>query len=218
MNKPKVSVIIPTFNQEKYLGRCLRSLMDQSMNRVDYEIIVVNDGSKDKTKFAANLFKEEIKLINNKRNMGLPYSINKGILSAKGRYVVRVDSDDYVNKEFLNIPYNFLSSNEEIDAISCDYFLVDDKEKVIKRENSNKKPIGCGIMFRVEQLLELGLYDNKFLVHEDIDLRYRFLKKFKIHRIPLPLYRYRKHEKNITNNLLKMKKHFRQFKKKHKIK
>ena len=218
MNKPKVSVIIPTFNQEKYLGRCLRSLMDQSMNRVDYEIIVVNDGSKDKTKFAANLFKEEIKLINNKRNMGLPYSINKGILSAKGRYVVRVDSDDYVNKEFLNIPYNFLSSNEEIDAISCDYFLVDDKEKVIKRENSNRKPIGCGIMFRLEQLLELGLYDNKLLVHEDKDLRYRFLKKFKIYRIPLPLYRYRKHEKNITNNLLKMKKHFRQFKKKHKIK
>ncbi len=218
MNKPKVSVIIPTFNQEKYLGRCLRSLMDQSMKRMDYEIIVVNDGSKDKTKFAANLFKEEIKLINNKKNMGLPYSINKGILSAKGRYVVRVDSDDYVNKEFLNIPYNFLSSNEELDAISCDYLLVDDKEKVIKRENSNKKPIGCGIMFRLEQLLELGLYDNKFLVHEDKDLRYRFLKKFKIYRIPLPLYRYRKHEKNITNNLLKMKKHFKQFKIKHKIK
>ena len=213
MNKPKISVIIPTFNQEKYLGRCLRSLMDQSINRVDYEIIVVNDGSQDKTKFAANLFKEEIKLINNKKNMGLPYSINKGILSAKGRYVVRVDSDDYVNKEFLNIPYNFLSNNEEIDAISCDYFLVDDKERVIKRENSNKKPIGCGIMFRLEQLLELGLYDNKLLVHEDKDLRYRFLKKFKIYRIPLPLYRYRKHEKNITNNLFKMKKHFRQFKK-----
>ena len=116
------------------------------MDRSDYEIIVVNDGSKDKTKFAANLFKEEIKLINNKKNMGLPYSINKGILSAKGRFVVRVDSDDYVNKEFLNIPYNFLSSNVEIDAVSCDYLIVDDKEKVIKRENSNKKPIGCGIM------------------------------------------------------------------------
>lgn len=218
MKKPKISVIIPTYNQEKYLGRCLRSLMDQSMNRKDYEIIVVNDGSVDKTKFAANLFKEEICLINNKKNMGLPYSINKGILSAKGRFVVRVDSDDYVNKEFLNIPYNFLSSNLDLDAVSCDYFLVDDSEKVIKRENSNKKPIGCGIMFRLEHLLDLGLYDNKFLVHEDKDLRYRFLKKYKIFRIPLPLYRYRKHRKNITNNKLKMKKHLRQFKKKHKIK
>ena len=65
---------------------------------------------------------------------------------------------------------------------------------------------------------ELGLYDKKFLVHEDKDLRYRFLKKFKIYRIPLPLYRYRKHQKNITNNLSKMKKHLKQFKKKHKIK
>ena len=218
MNKPIVSVIIPTFNQEKYLGRCLRSLMNQSMHRPDYEIIVVNDGSKDKTKFAANLFIKKIKLINNKKNMGLPYSINKGILSAKGRFVVRVDSDDYVNKEFLNIPYNFLTSNVEIDAVSCDYLIVDDKEKVIKRENSNKKPIGCGIMFRLEHLLDLGLYDKKFLVHEDKDLRYRFLKKFKIYRVPLPLYRYRKHQKNITNNLSKMKKHLKQFKKKHKIK
>ncbi len=218
MKKPKISVIIPTYNQEKYLGRCLRSLMDQSINRSDYEIIVVNDGSQDKTKFAANLFKEEINLVNNKKNRGLPYSINKGILAAKGRFIVRVDSDDYVNREFLNIPFNFLASNPEIDAVACDYYLVDDKENIIKRENSAKKPIGCGIMFRIEQLLDLGLYDNKLLVHEDKDLRFRFLKKYKIFRIPLPLYRYRKHNKNITNNKASMKKHYKQFKRKHKLK
>ena len=218
MKKPKISVIIPTYNQEKYLGRCLRSLMDQSINRSDYEIIVVNDGSQDKTKFAANLFKEEINLVNNKKNRGLPYSINKGILAAKGRFIVRVDSDDYVNREFLNIPFNFLASNPEIDAVACDYYLVDDKENIIKRENSAKKPIGCGIMFRIEQLLDLGLYDNKLLVHEDKDLRFRFLKKYKIFRIPLPLYRYRKHTKNITNNKASMKKHYKQFKRKHKLK
>ena len=50
MIKPIISVIVPTFNQEKYLGRCLRSLIDQSLKRTDYEIIVVNDGSSDKTK------------------------------------------------------------------------------------------------------------------------------------------------------------------------
>ena len=218
MKKPKISVIIPTYNQEKYLGRCLRSLMDQSINRSDYEIIVVNDGSQDKTKFAANLFKEEINLVNNKKNRGLPYSINKGILAAKGRFIVRVDSDDYVNREFLNIPFNFLASNPEIDAVACDYYLVDDKENIIKRENSAKKPIGCGIMFRIEQLLDLGLYDNKLLVHEDKDLRFRFLKKYKIFRIPLPLYRYRKHDKNITNNKYKMRKHLKKLKKKHDLK
>lgn len=218
MAKPKISVIVPTFNQEKYLGRCLRSLMDQSLNKTDYEIILINDGSKDKTKFAANLFKEEIILINNKKNMGLPYSINKGILASKGRFVVRVDSDDYVNREFLNILNNFLTYNTDFDAVSCDYFVVNDSEKIINRENSNKKPIGCGIMFRMEHLLELGLYDKKFLVHEDKDFRYRFLKKYKIFRIPLPLYRYRKHNKNITNNKVEMKKHLKLFKTKHKIK
>ena len=95
---------------------------------------------------------------------------------------------------------------------------MDDKENIIKRENSAKKPIGCGIMFRIEQLLDLGLYDNKLLVHEDKDLRFRFLKKYKIFRIPLPLYRYRKHNKNITNNKASMKKHYKQFKRKHKLK
>ena len=136
--KPKISVIVPAYNQEKYLGRCLRSLLDQTLEIKDYEIIVINDGSKDKTNFVTDLFKDEIKVIKNRSNRGLPYSINQGILAAKGRYVVRVDSDDYVNKEFLNIPYNFLSSNPEIDAVSCDYFLVDEKEIILSRENSEK--------------------------------------------------------------------------------
>ena len=59
---PKISVIIPTFNQEKFIGRCLRSLLDQSHPRYDYEIIVIDDASQDKTLYALNLFKEDIKI------------------------------------------------------------------------------------------------------------------------------------------------------------
>jgi hypothetical protein len=217
-SKPLVTVVVPAYNQEKFIGRCLRSLIDQSLERHNYEIIVINDGSEDKTLYALNLFKEDIKIISNKKNMGLPYSINKGISSAKGRYIIRVDSDDYVNREFLRILNIFLKENNYMDAVSCDYFVVDNKEKVISRENSSKRPIGCGIMFRTEQLIALGMYDKSFKVHEDKDLRYRFLKKYKITRVPIPLYRYRKHEKNITNNKIKMKRHMKRFKKKHKIK
>jgi len=216
--KQIISIIIPTFNQEKFIGRCLRSLLDQSLDRKLYEIIVINDGSKDYTNLALNLFKDEIKLVTNKKNMGLPYSLNKGILSSKGRYVVRVDSDDYVNKEFLNILWSFLSSNPDMDAVACDYYQVDEKERILKRVNVNNHPIGCGIMFRIEQLLDIGLYDKSFLVHEDRDLRFRFLKKHNIYRLPIPLYRYRKHNTNITNDEKKMKKHLKQLKKKHKIK
>ena len=73
---PKISVIIPTYNQEKFIGRCLRSLLDQSHERFNYEIIVIDDASQDKTLYALNLFKEDIKIILNKKNKGLPYSIN----------------------------------------------------------------------------------------------------------------------------------------------
>jgi len=64
---PKISVIIPTYNQEKFIGRCLRSLLDQSHERFNYEIIVIDDASQDKTLYALNLFKEDFpkNVINN---------------------------------------------------------------------------------------------------------------------------------------------------------
>ncbi len=212
-----ISVIIPTFNQEKFLGRCLRSILDQKIDRNDYEIIVVNDGSKDKTSDILNFYKNDIKVINNEDNKGLPYSINKGIQNSNGRFIVRLDSDDYVNNNFLYILKLFLMENPEIDAVSCDYYLVDDKETIISRSDCYKEPIGCGIMFRIDQILELGLYDEKFLLHEDREFRIRFEKKYKIHRIPLPLYRYRRHSKNLTNDKNQMETLYNQLKKKHKL-
>ena len=59
-------------------------------------------------------------------------------------------------------------------------------------------------MFRKEQLLDIGLYDESFKCHEDRELRFRFEQKYKIHRLELPLYRYRRHESNMTNNSQEM--------------
>ena len=75
-----------------------------------------------------------------------------------------------------------------------------DEVKVIELKNCFNYPIGCGIMFRQSHIVELGLYDEKQLIHEEKDLRTRFLKKYKIKRVQLPLYRYRKHKNNMTNN------------------
>ena len=55
-SKPKISVIVATYNQEKFIGRCLRSLLHQTLPHTDYEIVVINDGSSDKTGFALELF------------------------------------------------------------------------------------------------------------------------------------------------------------------
>ena len=76
--KSKISVIVPVYNQEKYIGRCLRSLLDQSIEKYNYEIIVINDGSKDKTKFALSLFKDDIKLISNKKIKGCLILLTEG--------------------------------------------------------------------------------------------------------------------------------------------
>ena len=197
---PTVSLVVAVRNQEKYIGRCIRSILNQTYPRGDYEVIVVNDASTDQTKFALELFENEIKLINNEKQKGLPGSLNVGIRSARGRFVVRIDGDDYVHSEYVNILSMHLALNPWMDAVACDYNLVSNNDEVIERMNCEEKPIGCGIMFRIDQLVDLGLYDEQFLLHEDKDLRIRFLERHNIHRVALPLYRYRRHDENMTND------------------
>lgn len=201
MKNKILSVVIPIYNEEKYIGRCIRSLMNQSLSQDEYEIILINDGSLDKTKYALQLFEGGIiKVFNNDKNKGLPYSLNKAITNSKGKFIVRVDGDDYVNYDFLLILKVFLEMNPYLDAVSCDYQLVDSSENVISIENAEKDPIGCGIMFRKKHLIEIGMYDTEMKHNEDKEMYNRFTKRHSIFRIPLPLYRYRKHQNNMTNN------------------
>lgn len=205
--KPLVSVIVAAYNQEKYIGRCLRSLLHQTIPLESYEIIVVNDGSTDRTPYALELFHDAIRTITNGSNLGLPASVNLGIMAARADYIVRVDSDDYVNQNFLNFLQFYLDQNPCADAVACDYLLVSDSEEVLDRVNCMVGPIACGIMFRKYQLIDIGMYDENFRRHEDKDLRIRFEKKYSISRLELPLYRYRRHNSNITNDVFEMEKH-----------
>ena len=198
--QPILTVLIPNHNHGKYLSRCLRSLLSQRLNKELYEILVVNDASTDNSDLILNSYKEDIKCINNKKRLGLPGSLNVGLRKIRTRYFVRVDSDDYVNENFLDYLVNFVEFNNYIDAIAVDYYLVDDNEKIIKRINCLEQPIGCGIIFRTDQIIELGMYDKSFLLHEDKELMTRFLEKHKISRLELPLYRYRQHDQNISKN------------------
>ena len=106
---------------------------------------------------------------------------------------------------FLQILSEFLLRNKYMHAVACDYVLIDEKEKVISRENCLSKPIGCGIMFRMQHLLDINLYDESFIFSEEKALRKEFLKKYSITRIPLSLYHYRQHEKNRTKNKRKIR-------------
>jgi glycosyltransferase involved in cell wall biosynthesis len=197
---PDIAVIVPAHNEELYVERALRSLVHQSLPDDMYEIILVDDGSEDATARIAEKFAPHVRLLTNETCLGLPASINRGIQEANARYVVRVDADDYVHPDFLRILHLFLDLNPHMSAIACDYFKVNADEEHVSREAVDASPIGCGIMFRKERLVEIGLYDESFLMAEDLDLRLRFERKWPIHRVELPLYRYRFHGENMTSD------------------
>ncbi len=198
--KPKVTVLITTHNHEKYIGRCIRSLLSQKIDKKFFEIIIINDASTDNSESIIDVFRNDITYLKNKRQIGLPGSLNLGIKKIKTPYFVRVDSDDYVNENFLEYLINFIEYNKYKDAVAVDYYLVNEHEEILERVNCLERPIGCGIIFRTDQIVKLGMYDKEFLLHEDKDLMRRFLKKYEVSRLELPLYKYRQHDKNISKN------------------
>ena len=94
----------------------------------------------------------------------------------------------------------FLTLNPEMDAVAVDYIKVDEQENVLSRNNCLEDPIGCAIMFRHEQLVGLGLYNENQKLHEEKELMFRFRKKHSLTRIPLPLYRYRDRQGSLSKN------------------
>lgn len=210
-----ISIIIPTYQCEKFIARAVRSALNQNYPKDLYEVIVVDDGSTDNTSIILEAFESDIRVIKHDSNMGLSAARNSGLKKARGRYVVNLDADDYIHKDLLNVGSLYLDLNPSFDAVAFDYFLVQDNEKHICRVFANEKPIACGILFRMEQLIDIGLYDVKFLAREDEDLRIRFLKKYNIEYVHLPLYRYRKHQNNLTNNSKLMYDYLQELKTKH---
>ncbi len=210
-----VSIIITTYNYDRYVERAIRSALNQSLPKNAFEVIVVNDCSTDNTIEVLKNYENELRIYHLEKNVGLSAARNFGIKKAKGQFVVFLDADDYIHSDLVYIQKMFLELNNTIDAVSCDYFLVNDKEIHLEHVCANEKPIACGIMFRKDYLYEIGLYDESFKAREEEDLRIRFLNKYAIHNIILPLYRYRMHETNLTKNSIIMDEFQKKMDKKH---
>lgn len=117
---PKVSIIVPIFNMEKYLERCLNSLKSQTL--ADIEIIAVNDGSSDHSlKILENYAKDDPRIIIiNKENGGVSSARNKGILAARGQFIGFVDPDDWVDFRMYEELYN-TAVKDTADIVMCTY-------------------------------------------------------------------------------------------------
>lgn len=117
---PKVSVIIPVYNVEKYLGQCLDSIINQTL--VDIEIICINDASPDNCKEILDEYAqkdERIKILNHDQNYGLSESRNSGLKIANGEYIYFMDSDDLLDLDTLEICYN-ISLKNKLDVLTFD--------------------------------------------------------------------------------------------------
>lgn len=214
-----ISIIITNYNYSKYLNRSIRSAFVQRYPERQYEIIVVDDSSSDWSREIIKSYGKTINAIFLKEKVGLAAARNVGIKAAKGRYIMFLDADDYLNRDIIYIESMFLNLNPAWDAVACDYYLIEnDSEEEVDRNSCMEIPIACGIMFRKERLIEIGMYDESFKMWEEKDLRIRFLKKFKIHHIELPLYRYRKHDKNLTKDKITAEKYTDKLNNKHGLK
>lgn len=193
----KVSVIVTNYNYNKWLRRCIRSLLNQNFN--DYEIIIVDDFSTDNSRSILLEYQNnpKIKLVFNEYNMGVGASSTIGAKKALGKYVVRVDADDYVNNSFITTLYLGISLNN-YDALACDYQEVDFKENILSTKSQKDKPLACGIIYRTDILEYLNFWNTNLRINEDIDMIKRFKKEFKIKYLNIPLYRYFKHDNSLS--------------------
>lgn len=207
----RITVGISCYKQKEWLNRCLRSLIKQTISLKDFEVIVVNDDPEDDISDVIDAASEylNIKLINNQKNLGLPASLNKILKKAMGKYFVRVDSDDYVSKHFLYTLSTFLdlnsgprimNTNNAFQAVACDYFKVDDVGTLVSRHSCEKEFIACGIMYTYESLANIGFYNESFKMREGHEMIRRYKEKYKLYHLPMPMYKYRIHENQRTNN------------------
>lgn len=132
----EISVIVPVYNVEKYLSKCISSILEQSFT--DFELILVNDGSKDSSGRLCDGYKEKdsrIKVIH-QENTGLSAARNKGLEASEGKYVTFVDSDDFIHPNMLEVLYNNIREyNTDISV--CGYHLVYEGKQVSKNSGEN---------------------------------------------------------------------------------
>lgn len=213
--KKKLSIIVPVYNVEKYIDKCLDSLVNQTID--NYEIIIVVDGSKDNSIEIVKKYKElypGLITFYETENHGLSAARNYGLERANGEYVGFVDSDDCVNIEMYDKMYNYaIKSNYDI--VVCDYYQITDNGNNLKKleieENDTRqniviksKPYAWNKIYKRNIFNEFNIKFPEGLIFEDVCTVYPLLIQVnKIGYIDEPLYNY---TFNRTDSIMKNKK------------
>jgi glycosyltransferase involved in cell wall biosynthesis len=182
MKKPFFSVIIPTYNVENYIEKCLQSINGQTYK--NFEVLVIDDGSKDLSGLKAKTFcsSKTNFFYYKKKNSGLAGARNYGFHRAKGDYILYIDSDDFIDRILLEEAYKILRKSK-FDFLNYGFDFVDENDRSIKSFSKFKLSIVQGKNIFKKALLEDQIYSvawNKIYSND-------FLRK---HKIEFPLIRF----------------------------
>jgi glycosyltransferase involved in cell wall biosynthesis len=207
----KVSILITSYNAEKTIANSLKSSLNQNFE--DYEIIVVDDGSSDKTSEILKKFKnKKIKKYFLNENIGRTKALNYGLKKCNSKYIAILDADDISHPDRLKIQFNFLEKKNCFDLVCSFYNKKFDykKKEIIKFKNlelfkEKLKYINLiahsSVMYRASQIKKLKIYNNNFLYAQDYEMILKFLKKDKIGLISKILTTVNICNENMTNSL-----------------
>ncbi|RLZ12732.1 glycosyltransferase family 2 protein [Faecalibacter macacae] len=214
INQPKISIIVPVYNTEKYLAKCLDSILNQTLQ--DIEIIVVNDGSKDQSQSVIDRYaiKDHRIFSIYKENGGLSDARNVGLDNSTGEFIAFIDSDDYIESEMLEKMYE-LTKRHNSEIVLCDLVKVDENGKefrdlpqspqlpekiVLKNDLTIFGEMSC---FACNKIFKKSLFNNhrfkKGIHFEDIELIPKLILDSKIiSKINEPFYKYFERQDSIT--------------------
>jgi len=196
MNKPLVSIITPTHNGAKYIRRAIKSVLDQTYQNI--EVVIVNDGSTDETaEIIAQFIKEDsrVSTLVNETNIGFVKSLNRAIKATRGKYISRIDDDDFwCDSEKLDKQVAFLEAKPDYVLIGSGMIKIDDNSKEIARylfpekDEDIRKSILVDnllshgtVLFRKDALEKVGGYSEEFGFFADMDLSMKLGKMGKFY-------------------------------------
>ena len=203
----RVSVIIPCYNDGAYIPDAVDSIKRQTFT--DYEIVVINDGSTDKTTMDVlkQLEGNGVRVLH-KKNEGVSTARNYGITRSAGEYILTLDADDKFSESFMERAVKILDDNTEIGCVTCyaQYFGINTRhirkpEEPAIADILNESYIDGSLMYRRQCWIDAGGYDTELEGVEDWDFIICVIEKgWKIHVIPEPLFYYRVTQKSLYEN------------------
>jgi len=215
--KDTISVIIPAYNSEKYIKRCIQSVLAQT-KPVD-EIIIVNDGSSDRTEqLVLSIVDNRIQLITT-QNSGPAHARNKGVQIAKGKWIALLDADDYWDQKKIESFFYVISQDPNLDFISTNIIRGNDSigwtYLDLSRKQQENKPIfsqlyrksfiaTSSVIVKREKIIQTNFFNQHYKYAEDFDLWLRILYKGANYKL-VPKYHtfYYLREDSLSANLMR---------------